>query len=231
MTVTLYELAGAEADRRFSPYCWRIHLALLHKQIVFETVAWRFTDKAAIAFAGSDKVPVLKDGETAVHDSTRIAVYLEQHYADRPSLFGGPAAAAVSGFITDWCDSVLAPALFRLIGLDILGHLADVDRAYFRASREARVGARLEDFCADPAQRLPDFRASLAPLRRTLARQKFICGEAPAWADYVVFGAFQWARCISPLQLLKDDDVIYGWRAAMLDLWGGAAGKAKGYPV
>jgi len=31
MTITLYDLAGAEAERRFSPFCWRTKMALAHK--------------------------------------------------------------------------------------------------------------------------------------------------------------------------------------------------------
>ena len=31
MAIKLYDLAGAEVNRRFSPYCWRIRMALAHK--------------------------------------------------------------------------------------------------------------------------------------------------------------------------------------------------------
>src|SRR5436190_7008774 len=31
VTITLYDLAGAEAERRFSPFCWRTKMALAHK--------------------------------------------------------------------------------------------------------------------------------------------------------------------------------------------------------
>ena len=48
--------------RSFSPYCWRTKFALAHKGIPVETVPWRFTDKAALAFSGQDKVPALRDG-------------------------------------------------------------------------------------------------------------------------------------------------------------------------
>ncbi len=41
----LYDLAGADPGLRFSPYCWRIKLALAHKNLPYTTVAWRFTDK------------------------------------------------------------------------------------------------------------------------------------------------------------------------------------------
>ena len=38
MAITLYDLAGAEADRRFSPFCWRTKMALAHKGLEVETI-------------------------------------------------------------------------------------------------------------------------------------------------------------------------------------------------
>ena len=58
MALRLYDLAGAELERRFSPYCWRIKLALMHKGLPFDTMPWRFTEKNAIAFSGQGRVPV-----------------------------------------------------------------------------------------------------------------------------------------------------------------------------
>ncbi len=231
MAITLYELAGAEQDRRFSPYCWRIVMALRHKGLAFEGVPWRFTDKDKIAFAGTDKVPVLVDGEAAIHDSPAIAAYLEKAYPGHPPLFGGPEAEALSRFIVEWTDLVLQPALFRLIVADIPPLLEPMDADYFRSSREARVGMTLEEFVADQESKLKALRQSLAPLRRTLTHQPFLSGSRAAWADYTVFGAFQWARCVSPLKLLAEDDPVYRWRETMLDLFDGLARKAKGFEV
>ena len=39
MTRHLYDLAGADAGRRFSPYCWRVKLALAAKGLAFDTVS------------------------------------------------------------------------------------------------------------------------------------------------------------------------------------------------
>lgn len=231
MGITLYDLAGADEDHRFSPYCWRITLALKHKGLDFASVPWRFTEKDSIAFAGTDKVPVLVDGEISIHDSPAIAAYLEKSYPDRPSLFGGPEAQALSRFYVDWTDLVLQGALFRLIVADIPSLLAPIDADYFRRSREAKMGTTLEDFCGDRDAKLAALRQTLAPLRRTLSQQPFLSGENPAWADYTVFGAFQWARCVSPIKLLAEDDPVHRWRAAMLDLFDGLAGKAKGFAV
>ena len=47
---------------------------------------------------------------------------------------------------------------------------------------------RREEAVKDRESRLPVFRASLDPLRRTLERQEFVAGNVPAYADYVVFG-------------------------------------------
>jgi glutathione S-transferase len=227
----MYDLAGAEADRRFSPFCWRTRMALAHKGLEVETIPWRFSDKAALAPTGQGRVPVIVDGERWINDSWAIAEHLEDAYPDRPSLFGGPAGRALSRFVSTWADSVLNVGLIRLVLLDIYRHVDEKDRDYFRTSREQRFGVTLEAFVADREARLPAFRESLAPLRLTLEKQPFLGGAAPLYADHIVFGGFQWARCISDFKLLAADDPVAAWRGRMLDLYGGLGARAKGYPV
>ena len=89
----------------------------------------------------------------------------------------------------------------------------------------------LETFTAHRDERLPAFRETLEPVRRTVREQKFLCGAGPGWVDYAAFGCFQWARCTSPYQLLATDDPLYDWREHMLDLFGGEGRKAVGFPV
>lgn len=227
----LYELAGAEPDRLFSPYCWRTRMALAHKGLEARTIAWRFTEKEAIAKSGQGLVPVLVDGDRWIADSWAIAEYLEDAYSDRPSLFGGAAGRALSRFYNNWTNAALQPGLIRFALLDVHRHLHEKDKAYFRQSREQRFGQTLEAFVADRDRYLDPFRQSLAPLRSTLQAQRFLGGDKPLYADYIVFGAFQWVRCISDYRVLADDDPIAAWRGRMLDLFDGTAGKAKGYPV
>jgi glutathione S-transferase len=224
----MYDLAGVEADRRFSPFCWRARMALAHKGLEVETVPWRFTEKDKLPTPNDGRVPVIVDGGKVVHDSSAIADYLEERYPDRPSLFPGSAAPGLSKFVQNWTETVLQVGLIRLVLLDIYKHIGPQDQAYFRQSRESRFGTTLEDFAKDREARLPAFRASLDPLRRTVERQLFVCGDAPAYADYIMFGAFQWARAISDFALVATDDPIYAWRGRMLDLYGGLARKAPG---
>jgi glutathione S-transferase len=229
MGLKLYDLAGAEPERRFSPYCWRIKMALTHKGLPFDTIPWRFTDKDVIAFSGQGRVPVLVDGDRVVFDSWTIATYLEDLHAHRPSLFGSESGRALTRFVNAWADGVLVGGIARLIVTDILAHLAEKDRAYFRKTREERFGATLEKVTADRDTHVLAFRKSLEPLRTLLGAQPYLGGTMPAYADYVVFGCFQWARCISPFPLLLKDDPVWAWRDRLLSAFGEFARAAPSY--
>jgi glutathione S-transferase len=117
------------------------------------------------------------------------------------------------------------------VALDILDHVAEEDRDYFRTTREKRVGTTLEAFVSDRDTKLTDFHKSLAPLRLTLKAQPFLGGDRPLYADYAVFGPFQWARCISPYKLLDEDDPVRQWRDRLLDCFGGLARAVPAYDV
>lgn len=226
MTRLLIELAGADEDLRFSPYCWRIRMALAHKGLDFETSPWRFTEKDRLEHSGQGRVPVLVDGETWVHDSWTIARYLEETYPDRPSLFGCDKGRAVTHFLKFWTERILHPAIARLIVSDIHACLHEKDKEYFRSTREKAFGMALEEVTANREAKLPAFHELLTPLRLTLREQGYLCGEGPGFADYIVFGAFQWARCSSPFELLEPDDLVAEWRGRMLGLHGGLAASA-----
>ena len=224
MTRTLYDLAGEDPACRFSPFCWRARLALAHKGLDADAAPWRFTERERLAFSGQGKVPVLVDGGEAVADSWAIACWLEDRYPDRPSLFGGEGGRAVSAFVNAWADGVLHPQVARMVVADIPALLAPADRAYFRESREQRFGMPLDEVSADREERVQTFRQDvLHPLRVSLKQRQWLGGDSPLYADYIVFGAFQWARVCSPFELLGDGDPVAAWRERMLDLHGGLA--------
>jgi glutathione S-transferase len=231
MTIKLYDLAAAEDDRLFSPYCWRVKMALAHKGLAFESVPWRFTEKEAIAFSGSTTVPVIVDATKVVADSWAIAQYLDEAYAARPRLFESEQARSLALFVRLWCERTLHGPILRAVLMDLYNGLAEKDQPYFRASREKRFGKTLEAAAADPPGAVAALRAALDPLRALLAGQPYLCGTEPAFADYIVFGAFQWARSVSPVKLLAADDPVHAWRERLLDLNDGLARRAKGYPV
>jgi glutathione S-transferase len=228
MAITLYDLAGEDPNRRFSPYCWRTRMALAHKGLAVDAIPWRFTEKDVIAFSGQGKVPVIVDNGKTVADSWAIADYLDAAYPERP-LFAGPGERALGKFVSAWCDAVIHPAIIRLVVADVWEHAAAKDKDYFRKDREARVGMTLETVCAGREEKVAAFRQAIAPLRATLQAQPYLGGATPDYADYIIFGGFQWARCISHVQLLAPDDPVAGWRRRLLDAFDGLAGTAPAY--
>jgi glutathione S-transferase len=222
MARQLYELVGKD-DRRMSPYCWRIRMALAHKRLEAATVPVKFTEKEKIAFSGGKTVPVLVDGPNTIRDSWAIATYLEDTYPTANSLFGGPEGRALARFVNHWADSALQPALFLAIIGDLFEVVDAEDKAYFRETREARLGRTIEEARALQPEKTVALKGVLTPLRLLLAEQPFVSGAKPAYGDYIAFGAFQWARSVSAHPVLRGEDALIAWRARMLDLYGGLA--------
>jgi glutathione S-transferase len=229
MAIKMFDLAGAEPDRRFSPYCWRIKLALMHKGLEFETIPWRFTDKSVIAPYNSERVPVLVDNGRGVADSWTIANYLDDSYPDQPALFGNKQQRALARFYNQWTDVTLHGAIGPIVVGDILRHLDPRDRDYFRTSREARLGTTLESLADRRDSYLSALQQVLEPLRQTLAAQPYLAGDTPLYPDFIVFGAFQWARSISPIRLVQASDPVDAWRQRLLSAFDGFARSAPGY--
>jgi glutathione S-transferase len=222
MTLVLYELGGLD-DRRYSQFSWRTRLALAHKGLAAETRPVAVSDKAAIAFSGQDKVPILVDGERIVPDSWAIAEYLEAQYPDRPSLFGGAVGHGLSRFINAFVDRVLIPRLAPLLMVDVVTCIDETDATHIRTQMERVFGTTLEKLAETRAADVAGFRKLLDPVRVSLRGQPFLCGERPAYADYILFSLIQWARIVSPFELLQPADTLGAWRERMLDLHDGLA--------
>ena len=225
---TLYDLVGKD-DRRFSPNCWRSRMALAHKGLAVEVRPTRFTEIRAIGDGECATVPVLESDGQRVVDSWASARHLEAKWPDRPSLFGGPGGEMLARFVRNWTTSTLHPGVASLIIHDIYEHLTPEDRDYFRSSREAMFKRPLEEVQAGREERVAAFRKSLQPLRLTVGERPFIGGEAPLYADYIVFGAFQWARVASPFRLLEPDDPVQAWVGRCLNLFDGLARTTPAY--
>ncbi len=198
-------------------------MSLAHKGLDFSRVPTTFTSVPEIENGVSKTVPVIRDGKHLVRDSFDIAVYLDETYPDRPTLLGGPAALALSRFVESWSAATIHPFVGSVALLDIHDCLDPEDQTYFRSSREQRMGRRLEEVIADRDQKVDGFLKTLAPLRMTLDKQAFLGGSSPLFADYIVFGAFQWLRVTCPMPVLAADDPVTDWFERCLGLHGGIA--------
>lgn len=221
MTIILHDLVGADPSRPFSPHCWKTAMSLAHKGLAFERKNVCFTKVPEVEGGVSKIVPVIRDGSQVVADSFLIADYLEETYPDRPSLFGGEGGQAMARFVEAWSQSTLHPALGVIALKEIHDVLEQEDQTYFRSSREGRMGKTLEDVSERRDAEIAGFSAKLTPLRVMLKSQPWIGGASPLFADYIVFGALQWARVISNAKLLEDGDAVTDWFERCLDLHDG----------
>ena len=129
----------------------------------------------------SKTVPVIRDGDKVVADSFAIALYLDEAYPDRPTLFGGEGGKAMARFIERWSQLTVHPlSRRRRAAWTSTTGWTPPDQAYFRESRETRFGKRLEEVAAGRDGGLAAFRASLEPLRSMLTYQPFIGGAVAA---------------------------------------------------
>lgn len=224
--IKFFDLAGRDARLRFSPFCWRTKMALLHKGLAFETTPWCFTEKDAISQTGQGRVPVLIDNSQWLHDSWQIALYLDRTYPDRPPLMRAQAERAMAHFVNNWCDFMLHLALRPLVFLDVYKNSVEKDQPYFRESREKLIGMTLEELCGDREGAIRAFSRTFAPMERTLHDEAYLGGTQPNYADYVVFGSLQWANVISGTTFLPPDSAAAAWFERLLDYHKGYARKA-----
>lgn len=227
MTVTLYDLAAADDDIRFSPYCWRIKMALAHKGLEVRTVPWRFSQKESIAFSGSTTVPVIIDQETVVSDSWAIAVHLDEAYRERPLLFDSPQARGYAYALKCWAEQCLHPIIRVIVLKEVYSLIHPEDREHFRQSRERQFQRPLETVFREGDRAREQLSPVLAPLESTLRHQPYLAGSSPGFADYIVFGVFQWIRSVSEFHPVQDMRALQEWRERLLDLHGGLARKAR----
>jgi len=220
-TRILYSLCGADESRPFSPHCWKVVLALKHKRLDFIEKPTPFTQIPELENGFSKTVPILRDGNELIRDSFDIALYLEEHYPNRPTLFGGEGGKALSRFVERFSQSITPPATPGIGVADIHDMLDETDRAYFRTTREKMLGRSLEDLRAGREAAVAGFAAKLEPMRQMLGYQDFIGGDGPLFADYILFGALQWMRITTGGNVLAADDPVAAWFERCLDLYEG----------
>jgi glutathione S-transferase len=218
--LALYELQGI-GGRHYSLFSWRTRWALAHKGLAFESRGVNVSDKAAIAFSGQGRVPILVDGDTTVFDSWRIAEHLEGRSPDAPSLFGGAGGRQLARFFNAWVDRSVLPALAPNVALRIVECVEPADAAHLRAGFEKAFGKTLEAMFEGRDKGLERFARVLDPLRAHLKTQPFVGGSAPLYADYIAASPLQWARVTCPEPVLGADDPLRAWFDRVLDLHGG----------
>ena len=108
---------------------------------------------------------------------------------------------------------------------DVLDCVEEADARHLRGQIEGFFKKSLEELSGEREKALEQFRRRLQPLRKTLEQRRFLGGDAPAYADHILFGVLQWARVVSTTRVLEADDVVAAWFERALDLYDGVGRK------
>lgn len=217
----LFDLVSANGSP-LSPWCWHAKMAVAHKGLDVERRALNFMDKDQVISAGGKSFPCMVETDGHVSDDSKIITDRLEDLIPEKTLFpGGMASRTAYDFMHGYLQTQVFPNIAKMIIADIPGILAEQDQAYFVESREARFGKSLSEVSANRDEIRETFRTQLEPFRRAMAKTGWVSGDGPAMADYLLFGALQWARICSPYQIIDKDDVIAAWMEKMLDLFDG----------
>jgi glutathione S-transferase len=100
-----------------SPFVRKVAIVLLEKGIPFESEMLVPLPKTPELFAlhPLGKIPVLKDGDVVVPDSSVICLYLEKKHPARPAYPADPAEYAAALFMEEYSDAKLAEVFGGLL--------------------------------------------------------------------------------------------------------------------
>jgi glutathione S-transferase len=89
-----------------SAYSEKVRFLLDYKQLPYRTVEVTpgVGQIDVFRLSGQRQVPVLKDGDEVIPDSTAIARYLDEKYPERPLLPGEPKQRGLCLALEDWAD-------------------------------------------------------------------------------------------------------------------------------
>ncbi|CAI7570898.1 unnamed protein product [Penicillium palitans] len=205
--IVLYDLACTK-HVSFSPVVWRIRLMLNYKNIPYKTIFLEFPDIEPTlrnlglvpGEASKYTVPAIQHvpTNTYIMDSLPIAQFLESTYPDPPV----PLTSDLGREIETKARGVLGKAIYSSVMPREINILSPRSQEYFRRTREAALGHRLEDLLdGDKEERVwegvSDAMRAIGELMRTnKADGPFVLGARPSYTDFFIAGSLQSVRVI-----------------------------------
>ncbi len=224
--ITVYEFDS-------SPYCAKDRKILELKGLAYERIEVDYVSRSEPrTLSGQRLVPVIKDGDRVVADSTRIALYLEERYPS-PGLLPDGAARERALILEDWSDEHLAKvgAPVHLLGpgnAEAIVRAAMVRRppsplvrpfvplaAWFLRAQTAR-SHRGRTYAEHSAA----FCAELDRLESLFASSSFAMGDGPTLADTAFYGVLSVMEGLSGFEHVASRPHLHGWFARMKALPG-----------
>ena len=194
----------------YSPYAAKVRKVLELKRLEYECIEVPYLDRQEVVrLTNQVVVPVLVDGDRAIHDSPAITAYLDDRYS--PNLRPGVAAA-----IESWADTTLEDVAFRIASPAVEPKVAalnggrDDARAMYRFVKERKFGAGCIDAWARDRTQLT---ARLRALVEELRPAPFLLGDEPTLADAAVYGNFRMLEWAMPGWTAREVPHLAEWYA------------------
>ncbi len=185
-----------------SPFCEKVRLILDYKGLEYKKIEVipGIGQLDVFKISGQRQVPVLKDGDTVVADSTKIALYLDEKYPLKPLIPIDALAKGQSFLMEEWADEsfvlktrkAFIGALnhyqnFRLSLLpnntpDILKNVLSVLPSGFLTVIGTGIGLG-HDILKEAEK---DVKKDLDALSLILQNQPYLTGNQPALADFSI---------------------------------------------
>jgi len=212
--ITLYDIPNTLPDKAWSPFVWRARLALSVKGLQYKTVWVEYPDIESICKKIGAKptsieapcytLPVIYDPSTntVISNSIHIARYLDATYPSATSLFPPGSDALQEAFEIAYHHTLqsLRPIMLPLS----CAKLAPVSEAYFRRTREAKFGKKLEEFAPPGPQRDNIWRQAQEAfgvvdswLEKNGKEKKYVMGDVISYADITIAASLLWCKRVS----------------------------------
>ncbi|EJD07729.1 uncharacterized protein FOMMEDRAFT_72472 [Fomitiporia mediterranea MF3/22] len=210
--ITFYDIATRLSPQAMAPNTFKTRLALNYKGIPYKTEWVEFPDIEAVVKRlggtptskkadGSDyyTLPMIHDSTTGkvVTDSIAIAEYLDATYPDKPLLFppGTKAATATLNHVFMQSLNPISPIMIY----EVYGTLNQPSQVYWRTTREAAIGKKLEEFAPpgpDRDEMWKQCKEGLDTLAGFYDRngegKRFFFADTFSFADTIVIGFLVW---------------------------------------
>ncbi|KAI0356413.1 hypothetical protein OH77DRAFT_1401026 [Trametes cingulata] len=216
--IIFYDIPGKDVSLKgWSPNTWKTRYTLNVKGIPYKTVWVEYPDiEAVLRKVGALPTEHKADGsplytlpaiydpntKTALADSAAIVRYLEKTYPDTPRLIPAGTDALHAAFNQAF-KSVLGEDLHHVMVAAVANKLPPRSEAYFRATREVRFGAKLDEL-APPGPKREKYWSGVQKAFHTYTQwleadgtdKLFFTGDKIAYADITVAGYLVWLRVI-----------------------------------
>jgi len=216
--ITLYDIPSTIPGNAWSPNPFKTRMALLFKGLPFKTewveypdIGPRMKELGAEATAewedGSPRwtLPVTKDDTTGkvVADSWKIAMYLDDTYPDKPTLFPFGVRAPVDFLHAYFFNTAIRPGLPIFLS-ETCVKLNPPSEKIFRRAREAEFKLKMEEFAPPGPKRDAIWAAAKAGFDTFAAKYAsngdgtlpYFYGDKISYADLVVASFLWWIKVV-----------------------------------